>query len=681
MWLFFALPALTLAHVPHRAAYVGRRRPGAVPRARLHAEQPPHDDGLEKVAEAWQPTDEPSWTRARAAARAGGSASGGGSSGSGRSRSSSDEDARTGDVGRSPRLATARRQLQRALDEADGLVEPVSGEAVPSVPYDPAAASARFATQPLAVGLRQMKLLGPLLLFVGKVLIDVHQGKEEARRQERAEELLGLISSLGPAIIKAGQALSSRSDLLPAEYLKELIKLQDRVPPFANAEAFAILEAELGRPSEEAFRAISPEPVAAASLGQVYRAELRRDGTPVAIKILRPGVEATIALDLHILRSYSMILTKLTRLLGRDLDLVSVIDDFGRLIYAEIDYGVEASNARRFQALYGGIPNVSSPTIHPDLSTRRVLTMEWIDGVRITDLDALRARGHKPAALVDTLVQCSMRQMLAAGFFHADPHAGNLLVTDDGMLVYIDFGMMSFLAPAQRYAIIEAVVHMVNRDFHALASLYKELGFIPEGEDIAPITAALHDALPDVLSAPVSELNFKNVVERLGDVMYQYPFSLPPYYIAIIRCLGVLEGVALQVDDGFAIIQDAYPYIAARLLTDTSPQLQRALSQLIFRDGRLRWDLLEGLLANAAETSEYDLLTAGEQLAAHQPTHYSPLAHHLLTSLLTTHYSLLTTHYSLLTTHHWLTTCSPLATGSLCTTDYLPLALLPTSYR
>ena len=500
---------------------------------------------------------------------------------------------------------------QQRLVEAEG--DPADRK--PSVEYDPIRAAARFAAQPMAVLRRQMELIGPLLGFLSRVILDKRAGKEAEHRAARAEELTELISSLGPAIIKAGQALSSRSDLLPLEYLQSLEQLQDRVPPFPTATAYSIIQAELGAPLESTFASIGPEPVAAASLGQVYQAVLATDGTRVAVKVQRPNVEAIIALDLYILRSYSLTLRSLLQLLGRNIDFVSVIDDFGRLIYAEVDYEVEAANARRFDRLYGALPNVSSPRIYDKFSTRRVLTMGWVDGVRLTDREALLARGLDPAALVDTLVQCSLRQMLEHGFFHADPHAGNLLVTDAGELVYLDFGMMSYLAPTQRYSLIEAVVHMVNRDFGALAELYRNLGFIPPEEDIGPIVTALNAALPDVLNAPVSELNFKSVVERLGDVMYKFPFSLPPFYIAILRCLGVLEGLALQVDDKSAIIHDAYPYIAARLLTDRSPQLRRALVTLIFRDGAIQWHLLEGLLDNAAGTRELDLLAAAEQLS------------------------------------------------------------------
>lgn len=148
--------------------------------------------------------------------------------------------------------------------------------------------------------------------------------------------------------------------------------------------------------------------------------------------------------------------------------------------------------------------------------------------------------------------------------------------------------MMSYVESHQRYGIIEAVIHLVNRDFRSLASLYQRMGFIPADVDTKPIIVALEDALPEVLNASVGELNFKNVINKLGDVMYKFPFSLPPYYIAIIRCLGVLEGLAIQVRPESRIIQDAYPYIASRLLTDSSPELQAALQQLIFKKGKPR---------------------------------------------------------------------------------------------
>ena len=204
------------------------------------------------------------------------------------------------------------------------------------------------------------------------------------------------------------------------------------------------------------------------------------------------------------------------------MDLVSVVDDFGALIYREIDYRAEARNARQFAKLYQGYENtIRVPEIYDELTTSTVLTMEWVDGTRLVDgaeLAVYTGDDRAGTRLVDALVQCSLRQMLDSGFFHADPHAGNLLATDDGRLCYLDFGMMSYLEERQRVSIIEAVVHLVNRDFEALADLYVRMGFIKAGTDVKPIVRGLQDALPDVLDAPVSELNVKNVASRLGAI-------------------------------------------------------------------------------------------------------------------------------------------------------------------
>ena len=218
--------------------------------------------------------------------------------------------------------------------------------------------------------------------------------------------------------------------------------------------------------------------------------------------------------------------------------------------------------------------------------------------------------------MIDILVQCSLRQLLENGFFHADPHAGNLLAMENGKLCYLDFGMVSYVERSQRYSIIEAVVHLVNRDFIALAELYRRMGFIPSDVDSKPIVEALESALPDVLSAPVGELNFKNVISKLGDVMYKFPFSLPPYYISIIRCLGVLEGLAIQVDKDFRIINDAYPFVASRLLTDSSDELKAAVEKLLINGATAEpnWDRLSDLLSKAQENNDYDMNAAIERL-------------------------------------------------------------------
>lgn len=196
------------------------------------------------------------------------------------------------------------------------------------------------------------------------------------------------------------------------------------VPRFSNELALKTVEEELGLPFEDVFELVEEEPIAAASIGQVYKARLVENGDVVALKIQRPGCEDIIALDLYILRWWSGIYNRIFQLLRRDIDVQNVIDQFGELIYREIDYVAEAANAQRFNELYAGVKDVFVPKIYSDLTTSKVLTMEWVDGFRLTDKESLQQYGLEPSKLVDTLVQCSLRQILENGFFHADPHAG-----------------------------------------------------------------------------------------------------------------------------------------------------------------------------------------------------------------------------------------------------------------
>ena len=477
--------------------------------------------------------------------------------------------------------------------------------------YDPDAAALLFSGRGFSVRKRQLEIAVPLTSFVARVALDIQLGAEEQNRRKRAREFLNIISSLGPAIIKGGQAVSSRPDLLPPEYLDELQKLQDRLPPFSNEIAYAQIEKELGKPVDELFEYIDPTPVAAASIGQVYRARLKGTGDEVAVKVQRPDCEKIIALDIYILRNISGMLSSLLKLIGRDVDLQSILEEFGKLIYEEIDYISEARNCERFMELYGDLPGVDVPRIYWRYTRRTVLTMQWMEGERLTSEKLGLQRSEE---LVRSMVQCSLQQMLDNGYFHADTHLGNLLATPQGNLCYLDFGMMSEVEPHQRYGIIEAVIHMVNRDFDALANLYVRMGFLPGDIDLKPIVEALNNALPDVLGASVGELNFKSVIDKLGSVMYKYPFNLPPYYTAIIRCLGVLEGVAIQVDPNFKILRESYPYIASKLLTDPAPELQQALQALLFDGDTPRWNRLESLLESASSTDSYDVSQAAELL-------------------------------------------------------------------
>lgn len=470
--------------------------------------------------------------------------------------------------------------------------------------YNPIAITDYYRRRPFQVWGRLFNILVPILRFGLSMWWDKQTGRVAQNERKRAIRLRKIITRLGPAYIKVGQALSTRPDLVPTTYLDELSHLQDQLPPFPNELAYRFIEEELGDRPEEIYAELSPNPVAAASLGQVYKGKLKT-GETVAVKVQRPGLRENIALDIYILRTLAGWAQRNLKQVRSD--LVSIMDEFGTRIYEEMDYTQEGHNAERFASLYGHLPDIYIPKIYWKYTQRRVLTMEWINGTKLTQPEALRAQGIDAVHLIEVGVQCSLRQLLEHGFFHADPHPGNLLATTDGQLAYLDFGMMSDVKPYQRYGLIEAVVHMVNRDFEGLARDYVNLEFLTPDTDLTPIIPALSKVFSNALGASVAEMNFKSITDDMSALMYEYPFRVPAYYALIIRSLVTLEGIAINVDPNFKVLSKAYPYVAKRLLTDPSPELRASLRDLLFKDGSFRWNRLENLLKNARFSDDYDL--------------------------------------------------------------------------
>ena len=473
-----------------------------------------------------------------------------------------------------------------------------------AIRYNPEAIANYYRGRPVMVFRRIVAIILPFLSFGLGVWWDRWTGRVKAGQANRAKQLRILLTQLGPAYIKVGQALSTRPDLVPPSYLEELTQLQDQLPPFPNEIAFRFIEEELGDRPEQIYAEFSDHPVAAASLGQVYKARLKT-GEQVAVKVQRPGLAQRITLDLYILRQLAALTTRMVKAVRSD--LVGIMDEFGARIFEEMDYTQEGHNAERFASLYGHIQDIYVPKIYWPYTQRRVLTMEWINGTKLTQIAELKSQGIDAAYLVEVGVQCSLRQLLEHGFFHADPHPGNLFATPEGKLAYLDFGMMSEVKPYQRYGLIEAVVHLVNRDFEGLGQDYIKLEFLSEDTDLTPIIPAFANVFNDALSASVAEMNFKSITDQLSGLMYEYPFRVPAYYALIIRSLVTLEGIAINIDPNFKVLSKAYPYVARRLLTDQSPELRASLQDLLFKDGDFRWNRLENLLRNAQDSQDYDL--------------------------------------------------------------------------
>jgi len=472
--------------------------------------------------------------------------------------------------------------------------------------YDPEAITRIYAGHPQRLLKRLWQTLVPIGLYLLAVASDWLwqrlKNPEQARR--RARECAELLADLGPAFIKAGQALSTRPDIVPPLLLEELAGLQDQLPGFESALAMACIEEDLGVPVEQIYAELDREPISAASLGQVHRGTLI-SGERVAVKVQRPGLREQITLDLYIVRNIAAWLNRNVGLIRSD--LVALIDELGKRVFEEMDYCNEAANAERFAELHRHNPRIAVPAIHHHATSRRVLTMEWIDGVKLTNLDAVRELGIDPDDMVQVGVNCSLQQLLEHGFFHADPHPGNLLALADGRLAYLDFGMMSEVTRESRTGLIRAVVHLVNRNFSALSKDFVTLGFLTEDVDLEPIVPAFEGVFGQAMEMGVSRLDFKLVTDDLSGVMYRFPFRVPPYYALIIRSLVTLEGIALSVDPDFKILGAAYPYFARRLMEDPDPSLRESLREMLFDGEIFRWQRLENLVGSAALSAQLDL--------------------------------------------------------------------------
>jgi len=497
----------------------------------------------------------------------------------------------------------SERVTPKLLPPANSRVFGTKADQPESLDYDPEEILIYYGKRPLQVLKRILAILQPIFCFIFGLWWDKKRGIKVKNDRRKAIQLRNLLTKLGPAYIKIGQALSTRPDLVPSVYLEELTRLQDQLPPFANEIAYQFIQEELGAPPEKIYAEISPDPIAAASLGQVYRGRLKT-GEEVAIKVQRPDLRERITIDLYILRRLSALIQRTFKVIRSD--LVGILDELGERIFEELDYIHEGKNAERFFELYGHMKDVYIPKIYWEYTNRRVLTMEWITGIKLTQTEQLKQLGINARYLIEVGIQCSLHQLLEHGFFHADPHPGNLLATLDGKLAYLDFGMMSEIKPLQRYGLIEAIVHVVNRDFDSLAQDYVKLEFLSPETDLTPIIPAFSKVFANAEGASVAELNIKSITDDLSDLMYEYPFRVPPYYALIIRSLVTLEGIAIYVDPNFKVLSEAYPYVSKRLLTDPSDELRSSLRDLLFKDGKFRWNRLENLLKNARGNQDYD---------------------------------------------------------------------------
>ena len=476
--------------------------------------------------------------------------------------------------------------------------------------YDPEAIARYYRSRPWEAIWRSLVIIWSFAGFVLGMIWDSWQHEIKEHQPERASHLREILTRLGPTFIKVGQALSTRPDLIRKDFLEELIKLQDQLPPFDNAIAYDIIRTELKREINSIYSEISPEPVAAASLGQVYRARLI-SGEAVAVKVQRPNLQPIITLDLYLMRWGAGWLAPLLPLnLGHDLTLI--VDEFGIKLFEEIDYINEGRNAEKFAANFADDPTVKVPSIYWRYTSNCVLTLEWIEGIKLTDTQRIKAAGLDTNSLIEIGVRSGLRQLLEHGLFHADPHPGNLFALADGRMAYIDFGMMDQLEEFTKETLVDSVVHLINKDYLNLTSDFVKLGFLTPDTDISPIIPAMESVLGDIIGESVGNFNFKTITDSFSELMYDYPFRVPAKFALIIRSLVTEEGLALTLNPNFKIVEVAYPYVARRLLNGESPALRRRLIEVLFKDGKFQWERLENMIAIARSDQNFDLFPTAQ---------------------------------------------------------------------
>jgi predicted unusual protein kinase regulating ubiquinone biosynthesis (AarF/ABC1/UbiB family) len=380
----------------------------------------------------------------------------------------------------------------------------------------------------------------------------------QRRQQRRARWLTQQLLTLGSAFIKLGQLLSARPDVLPATWVEELSRLQDSVPAFSFDTAQALLERELGERVAEIID-IEEQPLGAASLAQVHRASLR-SGRQVVFKIQRPGLERLFRLDLEVMQQVAALLQKHPQW-GVGRDWVSIAQECRRVLLRELDFRLEAEHAARFRQQFLDDPGIRIPAVVWELTTRRVLCLDYVPGIKITDREAILEAGIDPSAVAEKGAASYLQQLVRFGFFHADPHPGNLAVARDGALIYYDFGMVGTLSQRLRSRLGRMVTAAAARDAAGLVSELQAAGVIATDIDPGPVRRLVRVMLAEALTPPFSP----NVIDKLSgdlyELVYGQPFRLPPELIFVMRALSTFEGVGRSLDPSFSLVAIARPYL------------------------------------------------------------------------------------------------------------------------
>jgi predicted unusual protein kinase regulating ubiquinone biosynthesis (AarF/ABC1/UbiB family) len=406
--------------------------------------------------------------------------------------------------------------------------------------------------------------------------------RKAKRRRARAIWIRETLLHLGPTFIKVGQFFSTRADLFPSEYVEELSKLQDQVPAFGYEQVATIVQQELGKPIEQIYSYFDPTPLAAASLGQVHRAKLK-SGEEVVVKVQRPGLVQLFTIDLEIGRGIAEFFQHHTPWGGAGRDWIGIYEECRRTLWEEVDYLNEGRNADTFRRNFRDMPQIAVPKVYWRYTSPRLLTLEYLPGIKISDYEALSAAGLDRKALARLGAEAYLRQLLKDGFFHADPHPGNIAVKPDGTLIFYDFGMMGRLRPGIKEKLADMLAAVVAKNADQVVALLMELGVLVPTADLAPVRRSVQYLLDHFLDKPFSskldEISVAAISEDLYELAYEQPFRFPATFTFVLRALTTLEGLGKGLDPEFNFIEVAKPF-AEELMNSSHPERETLLAQV-----------------------------------------------------------------------------------------------------
>lgn len=395
----------------------------------------------------------------------------------------------------------------------------------------------------------------------------VTEAKQAARRKAQAIWIRETFLNLGPTFIKVGQLFSTRADIFPSEYVEELSKLQDRVPAFSYEQVEAIIEQELGKKIPELFHSFEPVPLAAASLGQVHKAVLH-SGESVVVKVQRPGLKKLFEIDLQILKGIARYFQNHPKW-GQGRDWMGIYEECCRILWEEIDYINEGRNADTFRRNFRAYNWVKVPRVYWRYATSRVITLEYVPGIKVSQYDALEAAGVDRKAIARYGAQAYLHQLLNNGFFHADPHPGNLAVSADGALIFYDFGMMGTIKSNVREGLMETLFGIAQKDGDRVVQSLIDLGAIAPVDDMGPVRRSVQYMLDNFMDKPFEAQSVAAISEDLYEIAYNQPFRFPATFTFVMRAFSTLEGVGKGLDPEFNFMEVAQPY-AMELMTNSS---------------------------------------------------------------------------------------------------------------